>query len=116
MRPIMSTLVGGLALVAILSATPARAGGINNFLAGIQGLATFPADPVMDTITPPDLYEDLPAYPVTGRFFGFFQGTLLGAYRLGMGVFDVALTPLWILPTMSPEPRWELIEGVEYGE
>ena len=109
-----TTALGALALLLSLTPAPASATGLNNFYAGVQGLATFLADPVMDVIYPPEAYEDLPLYPVTGRVFGLVSGTLLGAYRLAMGAFDVALTPLWILPTMSPAPRWELIEGVEY--
>ncbi len=117
MQSSMRFLAAGLALVLLVSfATPARANGVNNFLAGIIGLLTFPADPVMDVITPPDDYEDLPAFPVTGRIVGFFQGTLLGVYRAHMGVFDIVMSPLWIFPTMSPEARWEIIEGIEYEE
>ena len=29
--------------------------------------------------------------------------------------FDIVFTPLWVLPVMSPEPRWEWFE-VDYEE
>ncbi len=105
-----------LSIVTLTTATPARADGINNFLAGVQGLLQFPADPVMEVVYPSDEFEDLPAFPVTGRVLGVFTGTLLGVYRAGTGAGDVVTPPLWILPTMSPEARWEWIPGVEYGE
>lgn len=111
-------LIGFAALAALAGAQPARAEGINNFLAGVNGLLTFPADPIVSVISPPEAFEELPAHQVTGRVVGLFQGTILGAYRAMMGVVDIAFTPVWVFPTLSPEARFEIIPGyeVEYEE
>jgi hypothetical protein len=95
-------------------AGPAKAEGLNNLMAGINGLLTFPADPVAMAITPPDEFEELPAHKVSGRILALPAGTLLGVYRFTMAAFDIAFTPLWLFPTMSPEPRWAVFPDVEY--
>ena len=111
----MRSAVLSLCLLLLLSsASSARAEGLNNLYAGINGLLTFPADPVMMVIQPPDSFEDLPAHRITGRIAAVPAGTLLGIYRLTMASFDVAFTPCWFFPTMSPRPRWELIPDIEY--
>ncbi len=52
---------------------------------------------------------------MTGRIFGLFSGTALGVYRIFMGATDIALSPLWVFPAMSPEARWNWF-GVEYED
>jgi hypothetical protein len=86
---------------------------LNNVLAGFNALATFPADPVMSAIDPPEEFEDLPGAPVTSHTVGFFQGTFLMVYRLTMGLADIAFAPFWVFPTLSPEARYEIIPGYE---
>jgi hypothetical protein len=87
----------------------------NTFLAGANGLLTWPADPVMLTVQPTEEMLDMPGGVVTGRITGFFAGTLQGVYRLVTGAFDVALAPLTFFPMFSPEPRYKLIPGWEHG-
>jgi len=104
-----------LSLLIMLSlAGQAKAEGLNNLYAGINGLLSFFADPFVMVVIPPEDFEELPAHKVTGRILSIPAGTLLSAYRVMMGAFDVAFTPFWVFPTMSPEPRWETIQGVEY--
>jgi hypothetical protein len=52
---------------------------------------------------------EVPGYPVTGSLLGIVSGTLLGAYRIATGAADIAFTPLWVVPTLSPEARIELL-------
>lgn len=92
---------------------PAAAEGINNFLIGVNGLITFPADPVMMVVTPSEELEDMPGFPVTGRVAGLIGGTGLGVIRLIGGVYDVVFTPVWVFPSMSPPPRFYLVPGIE---
>jgi hypothetical protein len=100
----------------LMWAAPAEANGWNNFRAGLQGILQFPADPVIHVWSPPEEFiEELPAGQFTGRILGLFSGTALGVYRAAMGVADVALSPLWIFPTMSPEARRNWF-GVEYED
>lgn len=103
-----------LVLVALAFSTPARAEGLNNLFAGINGILTFPADPIVMLVTPPEDWEELPAHTVTSRLLALPAGVLLGTYRASMAVFDIAFFPFWAFPTMSPEARWGLIPGVEY--
>jgi hypothetical protein len=101
-------------LIMLSFAGQARAEGLNNLYAGINSLVSFYADPFVMVVIPPDEFEELPAHKVTGRILAIPAGTLLSAYRVMMAAFDIAFTPFWVFPTMSPEPRWETIEGVEY--
>ena len=103
-----------LVLIALAFSTPARAEGLNNLYAGINGILTFPADPVVMVVTPPEDWEDMPGHAVTARLLALPAGILLGTYRASMAVFDIVLFPFWAFPTMSPEPRWALIPDVEY--
>ena len=119
----MRRLVAVTAILFVLSAaSPASAESdepvelptaVNNVLAGLNGLATFPADPVMSAIEPPDEFEDMWGAPVTSHTVGFFQGTFLMLYRLTMGVADIAFAPFWVFPTLSPEGRYQIIPGYE---
>ena len=92
----------------------ASAEGVNNLLAGVNGLATFAADPVMGVVEPPEDFQDLPGAQVTGRIAGLGAGTVMCAYRGTMAMLDIVFFPFWVFPTLSPEPRWELIKDVEY--
>lgn len=87
----------------------------SHFLTGLNSVITAPADPVMNVVTPPEEYESLPVGAVSGRFFGFFQGAILLAYRTGMGALDMVLAPIPIV-ILSPEPRYQPIPGFEWDE
>jgi hypothetical protein len=91
------------------NAAPARSAGLEGLALGINGLLTFIADPIVEAVAPPEDFEDFPGNEVFRYPFGFISGTLLGTYRAFAGAVDVALTPLWIVPTLSPEPRFDLI-------
>jgi len=85
----------------------------SQFLTGFNGLVTSPADPVMNVVDPPEEYTEFPGGPVTGRFFGMVQGTLMFAYRSGTGLLDMVLSPIPIV-VLSPEPRYQPIPGFEW--
>ena len=87
----------------------------SHFLTGLNSVVTAPADPVMSTVDPPEEYETLPAPEFSGRFIGFFQGTIMLAYRTGMGALDMVLAPIPIV-ILSPEPRYQAIPGFEWEE
>jgi hypothetical protein len=87
----------------------------NTFLGGLNGLITWPADPVMLAVKPTDEMRGLPGGVVTGPLTGFFAGTLQGVYRLAGGALDVLLAPLSFFPQFSPEPRYKVIPGWEHG-
>jgi hypothetical protein len=97
-----------------LASTAVGAEGFNNLYAAINGLATFPADPVMGAVEPSEDYDKMPFAQVTGRMVGFGAGTVMMAYRATTAVLDLVFMPFWVFPTLSPEPRWELIPEVEY--
>jgi hypothetical protein len=86
----------------------------NRALMGVTSLVTSPADPVMAVVEPREEFERLPVAVVTSRVVGLVQGTLLGAYRLGMGTLDLLFAPLTPMRMLSPEPRYQLFEGVEH--
>lgn len=104
------------------SAAEGESGGIagygkhvaNTFLAGVNGIITWPADPVMLAIEPTDDMRGLPGGVVTGPVVGFFAGTLQGVFRLFTGTLDIALAPLTFFPMFSLEPRYKLIPGWEH--
>jgi hypothetical protein len=87
----------------------------NTFLAGVNGMITWPADPVMLAIEPTDDMRALPGGVVTGPVTGFFAGTLQGVFRLFTGTLDVALCPFSFFPMFSIEPRYQLIPGWEHA-
>jgi hypothetical protein len=115
-RTLGSAIAVATAFFVLCAATSASARGVNNLMAGINGLATFPFDPIASAVEPPDAFEDMAGAPVTPMIFGFFQGTLLGMYRLAMGTLDIVFFPFWIFPTLSPEARYDLFNDydVEY--
>jgi hypothetical protein len=110
----MRKLVAAAAtLLALTAGSSANAEGFNSLLAGVNGLLTFPADPVMAAVEPPEGFDDLWGAPVTSHTAGFFQGSFLMLYRLTMGALDIAFFPFWVFPTLSPEARYEIIPGYE---
>ncbi len=82
-------------------------------LAGVNGIATAPADFVMDPVKPPEALDELWGVPITNRLVGLPLGALHGTYRMLMGVTDIVLSPLRHYQT-SPEPRYNLFPWVEY--
>jgi len=88
----------------------------NRFLTGLNSVLTFPADPVMSTIHPLEEFDSLPGAVVTRYFLGLGQGTLLGVYRLTTGALDLAFAIFTPVAMLSPEPRYQLFEGVEHEE
>jgi hypothetical protein len=99
--------------VLLLAASPVRAAGLEGLLLGLNGILTAPADPVSHVVVPLEDFAELPAHQVTGRLLGIVSGTLLATYRVVAGAFDVALTPLWVVPTLSPEPRFRILPLLE---
>jgi hypothetical protein len=87
----------------------------NTFLAGVNGVITWPADPVMLAIQPTDPMRAMPGGVVTGHVVGFFAGTLQGLFRVFGGTLDIALCPLTFFPMFSIEPRYKLIPGWEHA-
>ena len=81
----------------------------NTFVAGFNGILTFPADPVAFTIEGDEVFSQLPAPSVTGRIVGFPAGLLQGLYRAVMGTCDVALAVVPGVPMLSPVPRYKLL-------
>jgi hypothetical protein len=108
-RGIAATLV----LFVLTAGTSADARGINNLMAGINGLVTFPTDPIWSAADPPDAFEGMVGSPVTPHVVGFFQGTMLMVYRAAMGALDIALFPFWVFPTLSPEARYDFFNNYE---
>jgi len=102
-----------LALACLAGASPARAAGCNGFLAGINGILTAPADIVYSAIEPPGMFEEFPAAPVSSHFLGTVAGVFYTVDRIGWGVVDVVMTPLWVFPTLSPKPVFEIIPFYE---
>ena len=102
-------------LLLVTFSGPATAEGLNNLYAGANGLMTFLADPVLGVVEPPEAFRELPGAVVTAPFLGLFSGVTMCAYRATMGALDVVFTPFWVFPTLSPEPRWEIIKDVDYN-
>jgi len=87
----------------------------NTFLAGANGVITWPADPVMLAVRPTEEMRSMPGGVVTGPVIGFLAGTLQGVYRLVTGSLDLVLAPLSFFPMFSPEPRYQVIPGWEHA-
>lgn len=109
---VASALCAGLLLVS----ASARAEGMNNFYAFVNGIAVAPTDPFYYVIAPPeDLIEGMPAGEVTARIVGVPAGLLMGGFRVFMATGDLVFFPFWVFPVFSPEPDlFLLIEDVEY--
>ena len=80
---------------------------------GANSLITFAADPVMATIFPREEFHDLPMWPVMTYPVGLVQGTLLSAYRAGMGTLDLVFSWLTPMKMLSPQPRYN-VTGAEH--
>jgi len=102
-----------LAIGLSLAPQPARADGVNSLLAGVNGLLTAPIDLGYEAVYPPVSLEELPLAPASSHFLGFFSGVFTAISRVGYGVLDIALTPVWIVPTLSPRPVVEIIPFYE---
>lgn len=113
MRRAIPSLI--LLLLPLLAASPAQARGLDNLQAGISNLVQAPAEPVMMVVQLPDEFEELPGHPYSSYVVAVPTGLVTFAYRAVMGAFDIVFTPMWVLPVMSPEPRWEWFE-VDYEE
>jgi hypothetical protein len=87
----------------------------NMFGLGMNGVLTAPADPFYLLVRPPEALEGLPGAPVTNHAAGFFAGTALACYRVMGGVMDMLL---FLIPhaTLSPEPQFHLVPGVQHPD
>ncbi len=88
----------------------------NRALGGLNGIITWPADPVMMVVHVSEAFEDAPLTPVTGRFLGLGGGLLLGVYRLTLGVLDIVFQPVPYMPMLSPVPRYKVISGFVHDD
>ena len=110
----MQRLVALAAAFFVLTAgASASAEGVNNLLAGFNGLLTFPVDPFWSVVEPPDAFDDAPGAPVTSHAMGIVSGSFLMVYRAVMGALDIAFFPLWVFPTLSPEARVQIFPFYE---
>jgi len=115
LRSRLTGAVSAIALaIAVALPAPAHAEGLDNLYAAINGLTMFLTDPVWETIEPGDTLMELPGSPYTSHLLGPPVGVVKAVHRAGMAVFDLAFFPFWVFPVMSPEPRWALIDDVEY--
>jgi len=83
------------------------------FLTGLNGILTWPADPVMAAVDPPKAFDKANSYE--RRPLGFASGLLLMLYRGFTGTLDMALAP-GPLPVLSPVPRYHLVPGFEHED
>jgi hypothetical protein len=110
----MHKLTAAAAALFILTVgASAHAEGVNNLLAGINGLAVFAWDPPRLAYEPPEDFDEMWGAPVTSHVVGFFAGTVMMGYRATMGVLDVALFPFWIFPTLSPDSELQIFPSYE---
>lgn len=111
-RVVVFALCAGLLLIS----TNARAEGMNNLYAFVNGIAVAPTDPFYYTISPPeDLIEGLPGGRVTATIVGLPAGILMMGFRTFMAVGDLVFFPFWVFEVFSPEPElFVLIPDVEY--
>jgi hypothetical protein len=114
----MKRAIVAAAALWLVTSTPgsAHSAGLDGLLMGLNGLLTFPADPIMETIFPPEDFEEFPGNEVLGYPLGFVYGTGLGAYRATTGLIDILLTPLWIVPELSATPRFDVIPFYDLEE
>ena len=82
------------------------------FLTGLNGILTAPADPVMAAVHPP---KALDKGGYARRPLGFASGVLLMAYRTVTGTLDLPMAFLPV-PVLSPVPRYKLIPGFEHED
>ncbi len=109
------TAATALSVILLLASGTARAEGMNNLYAAINGIVYAPTDPVTYMIFPPEDYEELPLHQLTSRVVGLPTGVLMMGYRLFMAAGDLVFFPFWVFQVYSPEPDyWTLIPDVEY--
>jgi hypothetical protein len=82
-------------------------------LTGMNGILTWPADPVMAAVKPPEALEEA---GYAQRPLGFGSGILLMLYRSFTGAVDLLLAPIPGFPVVSPVPRYKLIPGFEHAD
>lgn len=87
---------------------------VNNLKVGINGILTFPADPVAMAIDGPDILDGW--WTPAAHVFGFFGGLLQGGYRVMMGGLDVAFFPIPKMPILGPVPRYKILPLEHDGE
>ena len=112
-----TTVATALCVILLLVSGTARAEGMNNLYAAINGVAYSVTlqDPILFVIFPPEDYEELPLHQVTGRILGLPTGVLMMGYRLFMAAGDLVFFPFQVFQVFSPEPDyWTLIPDVEY--
>jgi hypothetical protein len=112
-RAVSRGVAAAAVLLVLTASTTASAKGINNLMAGINGLVTFPTDPVWSAVHPPEAFDGMFGSPVTPHVLGFAQGTLLMVYRAATGALDIAFFPFWVFPTLSPEVRYDFFNNYE---
>ena len=86
----------------------------NNAAIGLNGIITFPADPVMFAIEGPDVLEGWWAPPA--HAVGFFAGLLQGVYRVMMGAIDIPFALIPKMPMLSPLPRYKALPFVLHDD
>ena len=79
----------------------------NNAGIGLNGILTFPADPVGFAIEGPEVFEDW--WAPAAHSVGFVAGVAQGAYRAVMGAADVVFSPFPYMPVLSPVQRYRLL-------
>jgi hypothetical protein len=113
MRRTRTGIAIGVALATLFSAGISNAEGVNNLMAGLNGVLTSPIDPFLYAVEPPEQLEDIWGSPVTSTTLGFFSGLLMLPFRAVMGTLDIVLFPFWIFPTLSPEAKFDLFPFYE---
>jgi len=110
MRRLMAVVT---AFAVLLITGTASAKGVNNLMAGINGVVTAWSDPVWSAVDPPEWLAAVSPDPVTPHIFGLAQGTLMMGYRATTGILDIVLFPFWVFPTFSPEARYDFFNEYE---
>ncbi|MDJ0850129.1 MAG: hypothetical protein QNK04_17290 [Myxococcota bacterium] len=86
----------------------------NNAAIGLNGIITFPADPVMFAIEGPDVLDGWWAPPA--HAVGFVAGLLQGTYRVVMGAIDIPFALIPKMPMLSPVPRFKALPFVLHDD
>ncbi len=75
---------------------------------GLNGIVTFPADPVMATTSPRKEFSEMPGGVALQYPMGLMQGAVLGAWRAASGAWDLAFCWFTSMEPVSPEPRYDV--------